>query len=76
MAACVRPEDWFAAANLEDERYPPALLGLARLAARRGTVDAAMLYITEFFDGPYAAREDVAEPFVRLRDELSAQGAV
>ena len=73
VAACVRPRTGSLRRTSRMSATPcAARSGAARRT--RGTVDAAMLYITEFFDGPYAAREDVAEPFVRLRDEPSLRG--
>lgn len=53
-------QEWFAAANLEDERYPVALLGLARMAVKRGAPEAAEMYLSDLRSGPFAEDDAIA----------------
>ena len=41
-------QDFYAGANLEDEAFAPAAVGLARLAFRQGNHDGAALYISAY----------------------------
>ena len=41
-------QDFYASANLEDDAFAPALVGLARLAVRQGNADGAALYISTY----------------------------
>jgi tetratricopeptide (TPR) repeat protein len=54
-------QELFAAANLEDERDPVALLGLARLAVKRGAAEAARIYLADLEAGPDGEADDVRD---------------
>lgn len=65
-----KAQDYYVGANLEDDSYGPALVGLARLALRRGNPDGASIYIAAYrASGPYEAEldEQMAEVEIAVR---------
>ena len=61
-------QELFGAANLEDERDSVALLGLARLAVKRGAADAALVYLGDLQAGPDSADNDLQEAVAALKE--------
>lgn len=43
-----RAQDYYTSAHLEDDSYGPAIVGLARLALRRGTPEGARIYFAAY----------------------------